>query len=106
MAVKPLAHIILCGLLDILEIASDDRHSIRMVGICHPEKQMPHIAVWTVETYLLELLHHYRTLHFQGFVGECQRQHAVTLKPEGGLDVVGRDYVVETGEVVGCPGVG
>ncbi len=63
------------------------------------------VAVRLVEAHLLELLTHHLTLHFEGFVAECEPLHAVAFEPESGFGVMCGHYVVEVGVVAVGPGV-
>ena len=66
---------------------------------------MHHVAVWPVETLLLELLRNHAALHPQRLGVETQPQHTVALEVHHRLDVLRRHDVKEVGEVIGRPGV-
>ena len=77
-----------------------------MLGGVERRPQTVHqVAVGPVEALLLELLHHHRPLHLQCLRIERQRQHAVALQVQRGVEIGRRQLAVEVGEVGRSPRV-
>ncbi len=89
--------------LNMAEFAPYRRIAVGVRRVDQRPQMMPHIPIGLVETNLLELFHHYATLHLKAFLAESQRKHPVALGPECRFLISGRNRIIEIGEIVGCP---